>query len=127
MSGLCNAIMQSSFLMTVKLSERFPIFSGLFQSLVAFHANPLPAGDALIVVEKSQTIPLHVSQPACPGPDQGRELSAEEQSEVERVGSITCYAAREGWPFAIAARSLLRGKKYFLRGRPKVKIAIVRN
>jgi hypothetical protein len=58
--------MQSSFLMTVKLSGRFPIFSGLFQSLVAFHANPLPAGNALIVVKKSQTIPLHLwSKPTC--------------------------------------------------------------
>ena len=66
MSVLCNAIMQSSFLMTVKLSGRFPIFSRLFQSLVAFHANPLPAGNALIVVEKSQTIPLHLRRkPTC--------------------------------------------------------------
>ena len=34
--------------------------------LVAFHANPLPAGNALIVVEKSQTIPLHLRRkPTC--------------------------------------------------------------
>ena len=66
MSGLCNAVTQSSFLMTVKLSGRFPIFSGLFQSLVAFHANPLPAGKAIIVVETSQTISLHLRRkPTC--------------------------------------------------------------
>ena len=51
MSGLCNATMQSSFLMTVKLSGRFPIFSRLFQSLLALDANPLPASNAIIVVE----------------------------------------------------------------------------
>jgi hypothetical protein len=66
MSEQFNAIMQSSFLMTVKLSGRFPIFSGLFESFVAFHANPLPARNALVVVKKSQTIPLHLRiKPTC--------------------------------------------------------------
>ena len=83
MSGLCNAIMQSSFLMTVKLSGRFPIFSRLFQSLVAFHANPLPAGNALIVVEKSQTIPLHLRRkPTCLSRQTQHSLSADDTFSV---------------------------------------------
>jgi hypothetical protein len=75
--------MQSSFLMTVKLSGRFPIFSGLFQSLVAFHANPLPAGNALIVVKKSQTIPLHLrSKPTCLSRQTEHSLSTEDTFSI---------------------------------------------
>ena len=83
MSGLCNAIMQSSFLMTVKLSGRFPIFSGLFESFVAFHANPLPAGNALVVVKKSQTIPLHLRiKPTCLSCQSEHSLSTDDTFSI---------------------------------------------
>jgi hypothetical protein len=69
--------------MTVKLSGRFPIFSGLFESFVAFHANPLPAGNALVVVKKSQTIPLHLRiKPTCLSCQSEHSLSTDDTFSI---------------------------------------------